>query len=617
VLNSKGQPIPTYDQDAIVGFAHAFTGWNYFQANQANGKLPTNFGPAANWIDPMKEVPGRHFTGRKRILNNVVLPGLPSVLGATLDPYATHTTAQIDDPSYQALPALELDATHDAIFNHPNVGPFICRQLIQRFVTSTPSRGYIYRVVQAFNDNGSGVRGDMKAVIKAILLDWEARSPETLNQQGYGKLKEPVIRITQLARNFKGPANISGTYSQTGNLITVTTGAPHLLANGNTLWLNFTDGTPSAGTNASYSLASVVDATTFTVRPPESTTRTYSQTGDVITISHTSHGLTNGQIVYCDFVRSPTGVALPAAGFKTVTFVDLNTFTVPGSDSITRASQSNGVVYTRAFWSGAFTKKGNKVTFTTTSSHNMQVGDIVRVDFNFVNSGTIPLDGDFTVTAVPARDQFEFMYTADATDRTGNGVIGPVNPNFDRSGNVTAEFSTWRMDHTNTSLNQTPLFATTVFNFFEPDYQFPGSLSTNGLVTPEFQITSDTSVINQANFIFDGIRNPSNDTLSSFRSGNGNIFLNLGTWLGNNPSNNLPWTDNVNVPTLVGNLAELMTAGQMSQTAKDKIAAYAITTTGTGSATAYSTPATATQKRDRLRAIVHLIAISPDYNLQK
>ena len=74
----------------------------------------------------------------------------------------------------------EMDVAHNALFNHPNCGPFICRQLIQRLVTSTPSRGYVYRVVSAFNNNGSGVRGDMLAVVKAILLDYEARSATVL-----------------------------------------------------------------------------------------------------------------------------------------------------------------------------------------------------------------------------------------------------------------------------------------------------------------------------------------------------------------------------------------------------------------------------------------------------
>jgi hypothetical protein len=115
---------------------------------------------------------------------------------------------------------------HDQIFQHPNIGPFLCHQLIQRLVTSHPSPGYIYRVVSKFNDNGSGVRGDLKAVIKAILLDHEARSVALANtEETFGKQREPVLRVTQLARAFRPANSFAGTYAQDGGLITVNTGA--------------------------------------------------------------------------------------------------------------------------------------------------------------------------------------------------------------------------------------------------------------------------------------------------------------------------------------------------------------------------------------------------------
>ena len=90
----------------------------------------------------------------------------------------------------------------DTLFNHPNVGPFVSRQLIQRLVTSNPSPGYIYRVAQKFADNGSGVRGDLGAVVRAILTDHEARSPEVLANFGYGKIKEPLLRLSAFLRAF-------------------------------------------------------------------------------------------------------------------------------------------------------------------------------------------------------------------------------------------------------------------------------------------------------------------------------------------------------------------------------------------------------------------------------
>lgn len=194
ILNSKGQPVPVYDQESIIGYAHVFTGWDYSYPGAYN----TGFSASSNWTQPMREVPARHFTGKKRLLNNVVLPGLPTLNGQPLDPYASHSGAAISgDASFQALASQELDYVHDQLFNHPNIGPFLCRQLIQRLVTSTPSSGYVYRVVSKFNDNGSGVRGDMKAVIRAILLD-----PEAAIGGGSEKVREPVIRVANWMRAF-------------------------------------------------------------------------------------------------------------------------------------------------------------------------------------------------------------------------------------------------------------------------------------------------------------------------------------------------------------------------------------------------------------------------------
>jgi uncharacterized protein (DUF1800 family) len=95
----------------------------------------------------------------------------------------------------------DLQMALDTILNHPNVGPFVCRQLIQRLVTSNPSPGYIYRVASVFNDNGQGVRGDMRAVIRAILMDYDARGPVS-TAQGAGHEREPDIRLTNLLRAF-------------------------------------------------------------------------------------------------------------------------------------------------------------------------------------------------------------------------------------------------------------------------------------------------------------------------------------------------------------------------------------------------------------------------------
>ena len=170
-LDAAGQPIPTYDQDIVEGFAHVFTGWSY-----ANG---ANFLRARRTADsqtlPMQLYPSYHATGAKQLLNGVRLP-------------AGQSGNQ------------DLADALDNLFAHSNVGPFIAIRLIQRLVTSNPSPAYVSRVAAAFNNNGSGERGDLEAVIKAILLDEEARS--TNQSPSSGKLKEPLLRLTQLWRAY-------------------------------------------------------------------------------------------------------------------------------------------------------------------------------------------------------------------------------------------------------------------------------------------------------------------------------------------------------------------------------------------------------------------------------
>ena len=123
----------------------------------------------------MVHFPAFHDTGEKLLLNGVVLP-------------ANQTGPE------------DLNQALDNVFNHPNVGPFVAIRLIQRLTTSNPSPGYVNRVASVFNNNGQGVRGDMEAVVKAILLDPEARPDMPMEIDG--KLKEPLLRVTQLWRAY-------------------------------------------------------------------------------------------------------------------------------------------------------------------------------------------------------------------------------------------------------------------------------------------------------------------------------------------------------------------------------------------------------------------------------
>jgi uncharacterized protein (DUF1800 family) len=174
-LNANGMPIPTYSEADIVGLAHVFTGWSY---QPAAGAAPNFlYGPRDEML-PMAEFPAYHDTAAKTILNNTIIPA-----GQTM----SH----------------DLKVALDTIFNHPNTAPFISRLLIQRFVTSNPSPGYIHRVASVFETNGAGVRGDLGATLKAVLLDFEARSPSLFNDHAHGKLKEPILRMSHLLRAMK------------------------------------------------------------------------------------------------------------------------------------------------------------------------------------------------------------------------------------------------------------------------------------------------------------------------------------------------------------------------------------------------------------------------------
>jgi hypothetical protein len=179
VTDAQGNYVPTYDQTTITNFARVFTAWNFNVAktvviNGQNVSVP-------NYQDPMIVArENNHDTQPKVLLQYPgALSGLP----------ANQTAAQ------------DLSNALDNIFNHPNVGPFIGRQLIQQLVTSNPSPAYVARVAAAFNNNGQGVRGDMKAVVRAVLLDPEARG-DVKTDPDYGRLREPVQLVSNMLRAF-------------------------------------------------------------------------------------------------------------------------------------------------------------------------------------------------------------------------------------------------------------------------------------------------------------------------------------------------------------------------------------------------------------------------------
>jgi hypothetical protein len=177
-LDPLGVPIPTYDNRTITEMARVFTGLAFHTESSA----PNFRGEPVNYLKPMMLYPDFHDNGAKTIIGGVTLPANQGA-------------------------AKDLKDALDALLNHENTAPFISRQLIQRLVTSNPSPGYVYRVAQVFANNGRGVRGDLAAVTRAILLDHEARSAEVAATASFGKLKEPLLRATQVLRAFDGGAH--------------------------------------------------------------------------------------------------------------------------------------------------------------------------------------------------------------------------------------------------------------------------------------------------------------------------------------------------------------------------------------------------------------------------
>lgn len=173
-LDGNNQPIPTYDQTTVKELARVFTGWNMATANQW-----------WEWKDsgdsetlPMKPFIQYHDFGEKTLFGNKTI--------------AANKT-----------PAEDIDAALDIIFAHSNIAPFISKQLIQRLVTSNPTANYVSDVAAVFNNNGMGVKGDMKSVIKAILLHPEAVNGHKNLPNQFGKIREPILVLSHLWRAFK------------------------------------------------------------------------------------------------------------------------------------------------------------------------------------------------------------------------------------------------------------------------------------------------------------------------------------------------------------------------------------------------------------------------------
>jgi uncharacterized protein (DUF1800 family) len=190
-LDGSGNPIPSYTQAQVQAFARAYTGWTYATAiGGSAAKFPNS---TVNYTMPMAAVESAHDTAAKILLN-----------GTTL---SAGGTAEQD-----------LSGALTNLFNHPNVGPFVCTQLIQHLVTSTPSPAYVSRVSAVFANDSKGVRGNMQAVVQAILTDEEARQADMNASFNGGHLREPVLFLTAMMRglNFTN-TDVNGSYFTLSN----------------------------------------------------------------------------------------------------------------------------------------------------------------------------------------------------------------------------------------------------------------------------------------------------------------------------------------------------------------------------------------------------------------
>lgn len=210
VLDAQGLPVPSYTQTHVNEFTRVFTGWRFATGLQVGNPAAG----ATNFRDDMVPRGGTQHDRNPKTLFGTTLPGCPGSNNNT-------------NPTNAQCAVTELNAALDIIFNHPNVGPFISKQLIQHLVTSNPSPAYVGRVASAFNNDCQGLypdtfcssaRGNIKAVVRAVLLDPEARG-DFKTASDYGRLREPVQYLTNILRAFEANSDgVLAAFSRGGDM---------------------------------------------------------------------------------------------------------------------------------------------------------------------------------------------------------------------------------------------------------------------------------------------------------------------------------------------------------------------------------------------------------------
>ncbi len=646
VLDSSGNPVPTYTQSTITnGVARVLTGWTWHQASQSSGQLPTSFYPAVDWMNPMTMVKNYHELGPKTLLNHVVLPaavGYSMTASAVSGSQADTTTA-----AYDSYCLGDLDGALDNIFNHPNVGPYICRQLIQRLVESNPSPGYLQRVVTVFDDDGtsSHVRGNMTAVVKTILLDGEARNVSAaLASTTTGKQREPLLRITGPGRTFLASDN-AGSFTQSGAVaMTINTANPHHFSAGDYVWLDFSvnnGATPANNpTTGNYYVSAVPSATSLTVSAQSVASVTYTQAAGSNTITVNTGGpAVNGE-VYLKFVTATGGTETDGI-YTVATVPTTGSFTVTTTGAAPATAVSGIVILPKFTALDTITNPGGSTASTITiaayTNANVNVGDRIWLTWS---AGRQLTDSEWTVASVIDERHFTVATSTKYTAETSVGTVTayPLTvPPLTRSGNVALPGSKFDMGNTNALTVQSPLDAPTVFNFFYPDYQYPGTLAANSVTTPEFQLTTDSNIMTLTNTINSTVLSSGNTSgLCNFKSGALNLDLNAylaAPYVTVNTTSTTSGTrvtavttTTVDTAALINKLGDLLTGGTLTTGTKNAILGFVNNTTyfpptQTATGTTTAPPAApslpTTSARDRVRAVVQLILASPEYAVQQ
>ena len=426
--------------------------------------------------------------------------------------------------------------------------------------------------------------------------------------------------------------------------MTVRTANPHHFTSGDAVWLDFSVNTgASPGSNPSsggYSVASVVDASTFTVNAQSLASATFSQAVNSNTITVNTGGPAVGGKVYLKFV-SATGGTETDGIYTVATVSGSSSFTVTTSAAAPTTAVSGTVIVPRFSAYDTITNPSGTTVSTITiaafTNANVNVGDHLWMVWP---AGKQLTDSEWTVDSIVDERHFTVAASVKYTAETSIGTITAyplATPPVTRSGSVAVPGSKFDMGNTNGNIAQSPLDAPTVFNFFYPDYQFPGPLAAANVTTPEFQLTTDTNIMTLTNTVNSMVLSSGNTSgLSNFKSGS--INLDLSPFMGSpyvsistqsttsGTKVTAVTTTTVDATALVNRLSNLLTGGTMTQATTDAIVAFLNNTTyfpptqtATGTTTAPPAAPTlpTTSGRDKVRAAVQLILESPEYAVQK